>query len=138
MGAGVGSAAGGRAVLRGNPSGCPRYLATVLKRKAHAARLAYGRWHHYHYAWRIWMPAKWQRIIQCETQSNFQHWYSATGYQGAFGFAPSSWDGFRDEADPKAGPYPADANQGTPRQQYEVALAIYRRYGLRGWGCRNA
>ena len=120
---------------------CPRYLAHVLQRKARAAHRAYDRWVEYHYHWQAWMPDKWQRIGACETgygrrPGNWRH--SNSAYEGAFGFAKSSWDSFKYRADPKAGPYPADAWQATPRQQYEVALAIYRAYGFSGWGCRGA
>ena len=115
---------------------CPRYLSKVLRAKAHAAHKAFIRWQEYHYAWRSWLPAKWQRIAICETGMNWRH--SNSSYEGAFGFAKSSWDSFKYHADRKAGPYPEDAWQATPRQQYEVALAIWRRYGLSGWGCRNA
>jgi hypothetical protein len=120
---------------------CPRYLASVWKRKARAARKAYERWHHYHYAWRDWLPAKWRRIGACETgygrRPGQWTWNSGT-YQGAFGFYHGSWDAFVPRADPKAGPYPSEAYLATPRQQYEVALAIWRRYGFSGWGCRGA
>jgi hypothetical protein len=117
-------------------SRCPRYLAHVLQRKAHAARVAYTNWHFYHYRWDHWLPAKWYRIARCETGVNWRH--SNSSYEGAFGFAKSSWDSFKHRADPKAGPYPDDAWQATPRQQYEVALAIYRAFGFSGWGCRGA
>lgn len=80
--------------------------------------------------WRAWLPDKWRRIAVCETGLNWRHHNSS--YQGAFGFATSSWDQFKPRG------YPADADQATPWQQYQVALAIYRRYGLSGWGCRNA
>ncbi len=80
--------------------------------------------------WQAWLPDKWRRIGQCETQLNWFHHNS--GYQGAFGFATQSWDAF------KLPGYPEDANQASPWQQYQVALAIYNRYGLSGWGCRGA
>ena len=120
---------------------CPRYLAHILQRKARAAHRAYERWVEYHWHWSAWLPDKWQRIGACETgygrrPGNWRH--SNSSYEGAFGFAKSSWDSFKYRADPKAGPYPADAWQATPRQQYEVALAIYRAYGFSGWGCRGA
>ena len=120
---------------------CPLYLARVLQRKAHAARLAYRAWWNYHWNWPRWLPDKWQRIGACETgyghrPGNWRH--SNSSYEGAFGFALSSWDAFVPRADPKAGPYPANAYLATPRQQYEVALAIWRMYGLSGWGCRGA
>lgn len=95
----------------------------------------------YHYSWQTWLPAKWQRVGACETGYGKRpgNWTWNSGpFQGAFGFAVSSWDAFRGRADPKAGPYPSEAYLATPRQQYEVALAIYRQYGFSGWGCRGA
>ena len=80
--------------------------------------------------WQAWLPDKWRRIGICETQLNWQHYNSS--YEGAFGFATSSWDAF------KPAGYPDHASQATPWQQYQVALAIYKRYGFSGWGCRGA
>jgi hypothetical protein len=87
------------------------------------------------YKWQVWLPDKWQRIGACETgygkrPGNWKH--SNANYQGAFGFAVGSWDQFKLDG------YPAEAWQATPWQQYQVALAIWRRYGFTGWGCRNA
>jgi hypothetical protein len=87
------------------------------------------------YKWWVWLPDKWQRIGACETgygkrPGNWKHHNSS--YQGAFGFATQSWDQFKPNG------YPEDADQATPWQQYVVALRIYHRYGLTGWGCRNA
>lgn len=118
-----------------------RERARYWQTTANTNRAALERWRAYHYAWVSWLPAKWQRIGACETgygrrPGNWRHTNSS--YEGAFGFAKSSWDQFKRRADRKAGPYPDDAWQATPRQQYEVALAIYRRYGLSGWGCRGA
>lgn len=117
---------------------CPRYLAQVWKHKARAARLAYERWHHYHYSWADWLPDRWQRIGACETgygrRPGQWTWNSGT-YQGSFGFHYGTWDSYRHRADPKAGPYPDDAYEATPRQQYEVALAVYRAVGYGAWGC---
>jgi hypothetical protein len=120
---------------------CPRYLAALWRRKAHAARRQYERWFEYHYHWQAWLPDRWQRIGACETgygrrPGNWRH--SNSSYEGAFGFAKSSWDAFKGRADRKAGPYPSEAYFATPRQQYEVALAIWRVYGFSGWGCRGA
>ena len=122
-------------------SKCPRYLLNIRKAKAVAAHQAWNRYFRYHWAWSEWLPDKWQRIGACETgygrrPGNWRH--HNPSYAGAFGFATSSWDAFKYRADPKAGPYPEDAWQATPRQQYEVALAIYRAYGFSGWGCRGA
>ena len=113
-----------------------RRRAGEWRDRAKAARLELARWRAYHYAWRTWLPRGWQGVARCETQTRWD-WNSGT-YQGAFGFAVSSWDAFVGAADPKAGPYPSEAYLATPRQQYEVALAIWRRYGLSGWGCRGA
>jgi hypothetical protein len=97
--------------------------------------------HAYHYAWREWMPDKWQRVGACETGYGKRpgrfDWNSGT-YQGFAGFHYGSWDSFVRRASVKAGPYPSEAYLATPRQQYEVALAIWRAYGFSGWGCRGA
>lgn len=109
--------------------------------RARQAQKAHARWTVYHFHWWVWLPDKWQRIGACETgygkrPGNWRH--SNGSYQGAFGFAIRSWDDFAPRADRRAGPYPSEAYLATPRQQYEVALAIYRVYGLSGWGCRGA
>jgi len=109
---------------------CPRYLLGLWVRKAHAARKAFIRWFEYEWHWQSWLPAKWYRIARCETGVRWD-WNSGS-YQGAFGFAVSSWDAFRRPG------HPTEAYLATPRQQYEVALAIWRRFGFSGWGCRNA
>jgi hypothetical protein len=98
-----------------------------MRWRAWVARYRYERWHLYHFAWREWLPDRWRAIIACETFSNFR-WNSGT-YQGAFGFHRDSWDRFRLPG------YPREAYLATPRQQYEVALAIHRRFGFSGWGC---
>lgn len=115
-------------------------LLIAFATNAHAADTATA--HHipaaqqsWQYKWWVWLPDKWQRIGACETgygkkPGNWRHHNSS--YQGAFGFATSSWDAFKPRG------YPADADQATPWQQYVVALRIYKRYGLSGWGCRNA
>lgn len=114
-----------------------RYLAERWRSRARAARS----WWEYHWHWQAWLPDKWARIGACETgygkRPGRWDWNSGT-YQGAFGFAVSSWDAFVPRADRKAGPYPSEAYLATPRQQYEVALAIWRMYGFSGWGCRGA
>jgi hypothetical protein len=118
-----------------------RRRAAEWRDRAAQAAEALKEWHEEHWNWRDWLPDKWQRIGACETgygqrPGNWQH--NSGSYQGAFGFANGSWDGFVSSADPAYGPYPPNADEATPRQQYEVALAIYRRYGLSGWGCRGA
>lgn len=114
------------------PRTCARaqYLAERWRVKARAARLAFARWHSNEWNWRAWLPSKWYRIARCETGVRWD--WNSGAYQGAFGFAVSSWDAFRLPG------YPSEAYLATPHQQYEVALAIWRRYGLSGWGCRDA
>jgi len=85
--------------------------------------------------WQAWLPDKWQRIGACETgygqrPGNWRH--NSGAFQGAFGFRYTSWDDFRLPG------YPTEAYLATPWQQYQVALAIYHRYGFSGWGCRGA
>jgi hypothetical protein len=133
--------AGRKPTIRGKDCRYVRYALHEWKTRARLARTHLRSWQRYQYAWWQWLPSKWQRIGACETgygrrPGNWQH--NSGAYQGAFGFAVSSWDSFVPRADPRAGPYPSEAYEGTPRQQYEVALAIYRAYGLSGWGCRNA
>jgi len=86
--------------------------------------------------WEKWLPDKWQRIGACETgygrRPGRWNWNSGT-YQGAFGFHHDSWDHFKPVAW-----WPNEAYLATPWQQYRTALAIAARYGLSGWGCRNA
>jgi hypothetical protein len=139
----VPESARGAPVKGGHPRSCPyvRYLGQRAKIKARLARLRYEAWREYHWHWWQWLPDKWQRVGACETgygrRPGQWTWNSGT-YQGAFGFYHGSWDAFVPYADPKAGPYPSEAYLATPRQQYEVALAIWRRYGFSGWGCRGA
>jgi len=118
---------GQQAHLRAMACSRVRYLARVMRSKARAARLRYERWHRHEYAWREWLPAVWQRLIQCETGS--RHDWNSGAYQGAYGFAASSWDAFRLPG------YPSEAYLATPREQWNVALAIWRRYGYGAWGC---
>lgn len=113
-----------------------RTMAVKWRGLARQARVALARWHAYHYDWPSWLPDGWAAIARCETGMRWD--WNSGAYQGSFGFAVSSWDAFVGAADPKAGPYPSEAYEATPRQQYEVALAIWRRYGLSGWGCRGA
>lgn len=76
------------------------------------------------------MPAKWVRIANCETGIRFD--WDSGAYQGAFGFAVSSWDAFRPPG------FPSEAYEASPRQQFIVAERIRARFGYSGWGCRNA
>jgi hypothetical protein len=81
----------------------------------------------YEYDWQTWLPAVWKAIISCETHYNFEH--NSGTYEGAFGFHEGSWDSF------KLPGYPSAAFEATPREQYNVALAIHSRFGFSGWGC---
>ena len=101
--------------------------------QVHGKRLGDQSWQ---WKWKVWLPDKWQRIGACETgygkRPGRWDWNSGT-YQGAFGFHYASWDGFK-----PVSWWPREAYLATPWQQYQTALAIYRRYGLSGWGCRGA
>lgn len=83
--------------------------------------------------WRytVWMPAHWQRLASCESGSTPPNWQHHTGYEGAFGFAPSTWAGY------KLKRWPAHAYEATPWQQWRVALRVARSTGgIRfPWGC---
>ena len=131
-----GARAGSSRWTLGTTLACPQIHRAVKfwRAKAQANRLRYEAWA-YQYDWRSWMPDKWQRIGACETGYGKRpgdfHWNSGP-YQGFAGFAVSSWDAFRLPG------YPSEAYLATPRQQLNVALAIYARYGYSGWGCRGA
>jgi hypothetical protein len=117
-----------------NACGFKRWSAQKWKARAVHWHKQYNHYL-YHYAWWIWLPDKWQRIGACETgygkRPGQWTWNSGT-YQGAFGFYHGSWDAF------KPAGAPSEAYLATPRQQYQAALNIYNRYGLSGWGCRDA
>ena len=83
--------------------------------------------------WRtdVWLPRGWANIARCETGTRWD-WNSGT-YQGAFGFYHGSWDQFKPVRS-----WPSEAYLASPWQQYQTALAIWRRYGLTGWGCARA
>lgn len=118
------------------PCDAARRRAAEWRDRAAVARAKLVAWRTDQEAWQRWLPRGWVGIARCETGINWRH--NSGSYQGAFGFAVSSWDNFVPRADPAYGPYPSEAYLATPRQQFEVALAIYRRYGLSGWGCRGA
>lgn len=130
------------------PVACPRYLAGVWKRKARGARIAYLRWHHYHFDWRSWMPAKHQRVAACETGhqggtgpgGSRWDWDSGT-YVSAFGIYRPAYDDDAhrvgnlgwDETKRKLGRLP------TPREQMQAVDSHRAAHGgWSGWGCRGA
>lgn len=82
--------------------------------------------------YRVWMPPHWIRLAQCEGGGRGEpNWRHHSYYQGAFGFAPGSWDQFKPVAW-----WPRDAHLATPWQQYRTALRIAARFGLaEPWGC---
>lgn len=120
-----------------------RRAANEWHARAEAARDSYERWHAYHYDWAAWMPHDWQRRSRCELGYDLQprSWTSnVTNHVGRFhGFVnfyyPSSWDSYKVRADPRSEAWRAeDAINATPRQQYEVALVIWREVGPSAWG----
>ena len=75
-----------------------------------------------------WMPQIYWAIAACETPPG--RWDHHSGnYQGAFGFAYTTWDRFKLKG------YPAEAYQASAWQQYVVARADHDFYGnFSGWG----
>jgi hypothetical protein len=104
-----------------------------MRSKAHAARLEYRRWRkawEHEYAWWLWLPEKFQRVGRCETggtsgasAAGNWRWDSGT-YVSAFGIIRAA--------------FPTWNGRNTPREQYEVAASIQRRYGWGAWGCGGA
>ena len=81
--------------------------------------------------YRVWMPAHWIRLAECESGARPPNWKHNSGtYQGAFGFYYGSWDRFK-----PVSWWPRDAHLASPWQQYRTALRIHARYGFSGWGC---
>lgn len=117
-----------------------RRRAVEWRAKAGDARRSFVAWHRRQYAWRLWLPRGWYNVGSCETgyggPPNWAHRNSS--YEGAFGFAVSTWDRYKLEAPQRDGPYPGSAADATPRQQLNVALVVYGHFGLSGWGCRGA
>jgi hypothetical protein len=110
-------------------AGCS-YLAHVLQRKAHAARLAYARWWEHEWRWQAWLPDKFARVGACETgygkRPGSWTWDSGT-YVSAFGIYRPAYEA-----------YHRWTGRNTPREQYEVASAIQARFGWSAWGCGGA
>jgi hypothetical protein len=106
---------------------CPhvRRLAHTLQRKAHDARVRYQDWHYHEYRWDHWLPAKFYRVARCETGVRWD-WDSGT-YVSAFGIIRVAYEWYH----PWTG-------HNSPREQYEVAAAIQRRFGWGAWGCGGA
>ena len=126
MGAGAGTPVAAR--LAETQDSCPRYLAHVLQRKAHAARVAYERWHRYQWEYQRWMPGWMIRLGQCEMSLDWSRQWG--GYEGAFAFATGTWDQYRLPS------HPSDAWRATPRQQMEVVYRVARAVTVGGaWGC---
>jgi len=102
---------------------CPqiRRAARFWRSKARAWHRRYERWS-YEWEWQRWLPAKFYRVARCETGVDWR--FDSGTYVSAFGIirvAFPSWNG-----------------RNTPREQYEVAAAIQRRYGWGAWGCGGA
>lgn len=117
------------------PSTCSeaRWLGKRWRERALIARRQFEYWYEYQYSWRDWLPPVWVAIARCESGKNPPNWKHNSGsYQGAYGFAVSTWDRYRLRG------YPDDAYDATPREQYEVALVLYRLFGFSPWGCAGA
>lgn len=85
------------------------------------------------FRYRVWLPANWRSVAQCETGLNWHHHNSS--YVSAFGIQRGHLGGQYDDDARRAGMPPwNDARPPTPWQQYRTALSHYRRFGD-GWGC---
>jgi len=128
---GAASAADKQAPRSRKGSGCPRYLAHVLQRKAHAARKTYARFvasRAFHWDYERWMPQWMIRLGQCEMGLDWSRRWGI--YEGAFAFATTTWDGYKFPG------YPDSAADATPRQQMMVVLRIARDLTVgKPWGC---
>lgn len=79
-----------------------------------------------------WMPKIWFAIAACEQpygNHRVQWNASSSGYVTGFGFARSTWSGY------KLPGYPSDGTKASTWQMYQVALAVYRDFRWTGWGC---
>jgi hypothetical protein len=71
----------------------------------------------------------WDAIARCETGGNWS--MHGSSYSGGLGFANTTWNGFGGRE------FAGNAGDATREQQITVALRVYARYGLSGWGCRR-
>lgn len=115
-----------------------KFVVTSWRGQAREYYKEYAKWM-YDYAWWIWLPAKWQRVARCETGyqggtgPGESRWdWNSGPYQGAFGFANSTWDGYK----PRGAP--SEAYLATPRQQYQAAENVKAVFGYGAWGCGGA
>ncbi len=79
-----------------------------------------------------WMPKIWFAIAACEQpygKYGVQWDAYSEGYEGGFGFAHSSWRGYKPVGAASV------AGRASTWQQYQAALAIYREFKFTGWGC---
>ena len=128
------SATGQQAHLRAMACARVRSLAAKWRLKAISAHRAFRQWRDFHWAWWKWLPYDWQARSRCELGYPLQprSWrsnvYTSNGnFQGFVNFYNGTWDSFRSPG------MPSEAYLATPREQYEVALAVARRVGLGAW-----
>jgi muramidase (phage lysozyme) len=76
------------------------------------------------------MPKVLLGVRRCESHDNYQAVNRTSGAGGAYQFLPSSWKSYGYAA--KYGV--ARAEQATPAQQDEAAVATYLRSGTSPWG----
>lgn len=85
------------------------------------------------YKYQVWMSPHAQRLAACESGSSVHNlnWTYAGSYDGAFGFAYSTWDSYK-----PVSWWPRDAHLATPWQQYVVARRVAAHLGIASpWGC---
>jgi hypothetical protein len=79
-----------------------------------------------------WMPQVWFAIAACEQPygNNSTKWdANSSSFEGAFGFAHSTWDGYKPTT------YPNSASEASTWQQYRVALILHSHFRFSPWGC---
>jgi len=112
------------------PCDAARRRATEWRDRAKDARLELARWKREQWAA---PPEPFLSIARCEQPSrsglhgvNWQA-YSAS-YEGGYGFAHSTWDGY------KPAGYPENANQASVKQQTDVAMILRASFhGYSSW-----
>ena len=121
-----------------NACGYKRFVVASWRGLAAAYKKEVAKHNHYmwyHYAWQDWLPDKWARIGACETGYGKKpgRWtWNSGAYQGAFGFATSTWDQYKPSG------APSEAYLATPRQQYQAAENVKNAVGYGAWGCGGA
>lgn len=107
------------------PCDAAKRRAVEWRARAHAAARELALWKREQWAA---PPEPFLSIARCEQPSRSGlhgvEWQAySTSYEGGYGFAHTTWDGY------KPAGYPENANQATVRQQTDVARILVARFG---------